>query len=126
MFSTIVSKILPDMIVLEFLPCRYNVLQQTVHVFLELLFRRLFHHVKEHDSIIAVNQSVIKHAIHLVDPQSDQLISLLKVRGGNEEHAKHDTREVTQVKHVVRLARSREEFLHHRLVHVHRGLDKNL
>lgn len=114
------------MIILEFLSCGYNVLQQTVHVFLELLFCRLFHHVKEHHPIVAVNQPVIKHAVHLVDPQSNQLVSLLKVRGGNEQHAKHDTREVTQVKHVVRLAGSGEEFLHNGLVHVHCGLNKNL
>ena len=89
------------MIIVEFLSCGNNVLEQTIHVFLELLFCRLFHHVKEHDSIIAVNQPVIKHAVHLVDPQSNQLVALLKVRGRNEKHAKHDTREVTQVKHVV-------------------------
>lgn len=114
------------MIIFEFLSCGYHVLQQIVHVFLELLFCCLFHHVKEHDSITAVNQPVIEHAVHFVDPQSDQLVSLLKVRGGNKKHAKHDTREVTQVEHVVRLAGSGEEFLHHRLVHVHRGLNKNL
>ena len=114
------------MIILEFLSCGYNVVKQAIHVFFEVLFCRFFHHVKEHDSVIAVNQPVVKHAVHLVDPQPNQLVSLLEVRGGNEEHAEHDTREVTKVKHVVRLAGSREEFLHNGLVHVHRGLNKNL
>lgn len=48
------------------------------------------------------------------------------MRGGNEEDAKHDTCEVTQVKHIVRFAWCWEEFLDYGFVNVHRGLDKNL
>ncbi|RMX48219.1 hypothetical protein pdam_00005426, partial [Pocillopora damicornis] len=44
---------------------------------------------------------IVKHSVHFVDPQSNQLVSLLEVRGGNKEHSKHDTREVTQIKDVV-------------------------
>lgn len=48
------------------------------------------------------------------------------MRGGNEEDAKHDTCEVTQVKHIVRFAWGWKEFLDYGFVNVHRGLDKNL
>ena len=48
------------------------------------------------------------------------------MRGGNEEYAKHDTCEVTQVKHIVRFAWGWKEFLDYGFVNVHCGLNKNL
>ena len=67
--------------------------------------------LKELLSILIIHQSVIEDSIHLMDPQSDQLILCLLALwhglGFQQEDALDDAGKVSQVEDVVRLGRGR-------------------
>ena len=87
--------------ILEFVSRGHEVIQQFVHVLLEPLFGHVFHCVKEHQPVLFINQSVVENTIHLMNPQTNQLVSLVQVRRWYEKHAKDYAREISQVEYVV-------------------------